>query len=99
MPQLFQFLLFALAAFTCLSRVTDNKHHPTDVLSGAILGTSVAIFTFYYLTLFYKRYNFKNKYDSVQTVDEVHNQEVDDNENENKRVEPSNKRCMGIKSV
>lgn len=26
-----------------ITRITDNRHHPTDVLSGAILGTVVAI--------------------------------------------------------
>ena len=26
-----------------ITRVTDNKHHPTDVLAGALLGTSVAL--------------------------------------------------------
>ena len=33
-------------AFYCgLSRVSDNKHHPTDVLAGAILGVLAALFT------------------------------------------------------
>ena len=26
-----------------ITRITDNRHHPTDVLGGAILGTIVAI--------------------------------------------------------
>ena len=26
-----------------ITRITDNRHHPTDVLSGAILGTVIAI--------------------------------------------------------
>ncbi|CAF0823964.1 unnamed protein product [Didymodactylos carnosus] len=40
-----QCLCVAIAFFTCLSRVTDNKHHPTDVIGGAIIGFSIAIFT------------------------------------------------------
>lgn len=30
-------------SFSGITRVTDNRHHATDVLSGAILGTVVAI--------------------------------------------------------
>lgn len=26
-----------------ITRVTDNRHHPTDVIAGSILGTLVAI--------------------------------------------------------
>ncbi|CAF0889064.1 unnamed protein product, partial [Didymodactylos carnosus] len=40
-----QCLCIAVAFFTCLSRVTDNKHHPTDVIGGALIGFSIAIFT------------------------------------------------------
>ncbi|XP_055624774.1 putative phosphatidate phosphatase [Toxorhynchites rutilus septentrionalis] len=38
-----QFLLIMLAWYTCLSRISDYKHHWSDVLSGAILGSLVAI--------------------------------------------------------
>lgn len=62
--QFFQFLLFASAFYTGLSRVTDNKHHWSDVLAGSLLGTLVATFKFYYLHLFFKRYNYKIKYES-----------------------------------
>lgn len=34
----------ALAAFVAASRVADNKHHPADVIGGAVLGTSMAWF-------------------------------------------------------
>ena len=33
---------FLLTLLTALSRITDHKHHPTDVLSGLIIGTTVA---------------------------------------------------------
>jgi phosphatidate phosphatase len=64
-PQFAQFLLLCLAFFTALSRVVDNKHHPTDVLAGSVLGIVNALFTFFYLKMFFKRYNYRNKYDSV----------------------------------
>ncbi len=40
-----QCLCVAVAFFTCLSRVTDYKHHATDVIGGALIGFCVAIFT------------------------------------------------------
>lgn len=51
----FQAAYAAFAVFTSLSRVIDNKHHPTDVLAGATLGLILAIFTFYYLRSAHKR--------------------------------------------
>ncbi len=38
-----QLVAASLAFLTGLSRVTDFKHHPTDVLAGAILGAAVQI--------------------------------------------------------
>lgn len=38
-----QFLLIMLAWYTCLSRISDYKHHWSDVLAGAVLGSTVAI--------------------------------------------------------
>jgi len=40
-----QCLCVAIAFFTCLSRVTDFKHHPTDVIGGALIGFCIAVFT------------------------------------------------------
>ena len=34
---------FLLAMLTALSRISDHKHHPTDVLSGLVIGAAVAI--------------------------------------------------------
>jgi len=53
-PYLMQTLCFALAAYIGITRVTDNRHHPTDVLSGAILGTVVAIIAFRYMVNSFK---------------------------------------------
>uniref|UniRef100_A0A3Q2YGG7 Phosphatidic acid phosphatase type 2D n=1 Tax=Hippocampus comes TaxID=109280 RepID=A0A3Q2YGG7_HIPCM len=37
-----QFFLFLLAIYTGLTRITDNRHHPSDVLVGYILGALTA---------------------------------------------------------
>ncbi|CAF3290214.1 unnamed protein product [Rotaria socialis] len=39
-----QCICIAIAFYTCLSRVIDFKHHPTDVIGGAIVGLCIAIF-------------------------------------------------------
>ena len=39
-----QVLLFCYAWYCALTRVSDYKHHPTDVLAGGVLGTIVAVF-------------------------------------------------------
>uniref|UniRef100_A0A183TCI0 AcidPPc domain-containing protein n=1 Tax=Schistocephalus solidus TaxID=70667 RepID=A0A183TCI0_SCHSO len=40
-----QTTVFSLAFYVGLSRVSDYKHHWSDVLAGMILGAAVAIFT------------------------------------------------------
>lgn len=40
---LLQFAAFVFAFYTSLSRISDYKHHPGDVLFGGILGTTVQI--------------------------------------------------------
>lgn len=39
-----QLACFIAAWHTCMSRVSDFKHHHTDVIAGAIIGLSVALF-------------------------------------------------------
>jgi phosphatidate phosphatase len=50
LPRFIQFGFITLASFTSLSRITDNKHHTSDVIAGALLGCVFALLTFYYLT-------------------------------------------------
>ena len=42
-----QFVLVLLALLCGLSRVSDYKHHWSDVLAGFILGTSIAVYFIY----------------------------------------------------
>ena len=35
--------LFCYAWYCALTRVSDYKHHPTDVLAGGVLGSLVAV--------------------------------------------------------
>ena len=38
-----QIMLICYAWFCALTRVSDYKHHPTDVLAGGLLGTLIAL--------------------------------------------------------
>merc|ERR1719394_1138289 len=42
-----QVLLLLYASGVSISRVTDNKHHVTDVIAGAVLGSSLPIIVFF----------------------------------------------------
>ncbi|XP_055885465.1 phospholipid phosphatase 1-like [Biomphalaria glabrata] len=49
-----QLALFCFTFYTCLSRISDYKHHWSDVLGGAILGFAVCLCVVYTLTDFGK---------------------------------------------
>ena len=44
-----QLTFFCMAFATSLTRVTDNKHHPTDVLAGALVGVVFQWFNVVYI--------------------------------------------------
>ncbi|XP_051941019.1 phospholipid phosphatase 3-like [Hippocampus zosterae] len=50
-----QFFLFLLAIYTGLTRITDNRHHPSDVLAGFILGALAAYWVAFYISSMFKR--------------------------------------------
>ncbi|XP_054634354.1 phospholipid phosphatase 3-like isoform X2 [Dunckerocampus dactyliophorus] len=50
-----QFFLFLLAIYTGITRVNDNRHHPSDVLVGYILGALTAYWVAFYISSMFKR--------------------------------------------
>lgn len=77
-PQFVQFMIFAFSFFTAISRVMNNKHHPTDVAAGTAIGVLMAIFSYYYLVVFYRRYNFKSRYNSTLEPSQADNYSMND---------------------
>ncbi|XP_039628426.1 phosphatidic acid phosphatase type 2D [Polypterus senegalus] len=52
---LVQFLLVMLALYTGLTRISDYKHHPSDVLVGFVQGALVAIWVALYISPMFKK--------------------------------------------
>jgi membrane-associated phospholipid phosphatase len=61
-----------LAFFTASSRVQDNKHHPTDVVAGAALGTAVAFGSYWLLHGLLKKTDYKVEYAETRSEEEGH---------------------------
>lgn len=82
LAQFFQVAFFGLASFVAISRSFDHKHHPTDIIAGAFLGTAVALFVSHHIRLFYQRLCFVHKYDVVHMCGDVelNQSELDKNE-------------------
>lgn len=51
---LLQFLLIMIAIYTGLSRISDYRHHPTDVLTGFIQGGLTAYWVAFYISSMFK---------------------------------------------
>ncbi|XP_072299274.1 phosphatidic acid phosphatase type 2D [Eucyclogobius newberryi] len=51
---LIQFLLLMIAIYTGLSRISDYRHHPTDVLTGFIQGGLTAYWVAFYISSMFK---------------------------------------------
>ena len=68
LKRLFQVLLLSVAVFTALSRISDNKHHPTDVLAGSLIGILIACIDYAILSRFHKRKNYKIIYNKLSKL-------------------------------
>ncbi|XP_047428089.1 phosphatidic acid phosphatase type 2D [Mugil cephalus] len=51
---LIQFLLVMIAIYTGLSRISDYRHHPTDVLTGFVQGGLTAYWVAFYISSMFK---------------------------------------------
>lgn len=51
---LVQFLLVMLAVYTGLSRISDYRHHPTDVIAGFLQGALTAYWVAFYISSMFK---------------------------------------------
>lgn len=59
-----QVFIFSCAFFVAMTRITDNKHHVTDVFAGSGIGALVGLLTSYYSMQFYKRSEYMIKHNS-----------------------------------
>lgn len=55
-----------MALYTAQSRVSDNKHHPGDVVAGSVLGVIIAVVTYGVLYRFLNRKDYKVSYQAVE---------------------------------
>jgi len=55
LPYVLETGCFGVAAYIGITRITDYRHHDTDVIAGAILGTVVAIIAFRYMVRSFKQ--------------------------------------------
>ncbi|XP_012722467.2 phospholipid phosphatase 3 [Fundulus heteroclitus] len=64
---LLQFFLVLLAVYTGLTRISDYRHHPSDVLTGYIQGALTAYWVAFYVSPMFKR--FTSDLSAAQTPD------------------------------
>ena len=57
---------FSLAVLTSVSRISDNRHHPADVLAGMAIGAVVAVIICYYFLSFFGHHNQHKSEKSVE---------------------------------
>ncbi|XP_060601612.1 phospholipid phosphatase 1-like, partial [Ruditapes philippinarum] len=66
---LIQLGILCAAIYVCISRVNDNKHHFSDVIAGAILGTVIALLSLKYVSCLRKDVSQENHYLQEQSLD------------------------------
>lgn len=66
---IFSILTIILAFFTAVSRVMDNKHHPTDVLAGALIGTLTQVILNWKMLFSILNYKVKIVDESIPLID------------------------------
>uniref|UniRef100_A0ABM0GST1 Lipid phosphate phosphohydrolase 1-like n=1 Tax=Saccoglossus kowalevskii TaxID=10224 RepID=A0ABM0GST1_SACKO len=62
-----QFIAILLALFCCMSRISDYKHHSSDVFVGFILGTTVAVFMALVVANMFKKEEVNEKTDTINS--------------------------------
>lgn len=65
----FQFGFFALALYIAFTRISDYKHHPTDIIAGIIVGIVFALIILVFLVdLFQRPRSFEEKIDEYDIL-------------------------------
>ncbi|XP_055059547.2 phospholipid phosphatase 3 [Misgurnus anguillicaudatus] len=69
---LLQFTLIMMAFYTGLSRVSDHKHHPSDILAGFVQGALVSYCTVFYVSnLFRSKVRSSSLPDATRKIDRL----------------------------
>ncbi|RXG63901.1 Phospholipid phosphatase 3 [Armadillidium vulgare] len=73
-----QLVCLLLNIFTCLSRISDYKHHWSDVLGGYILGATIAILTAFYVSDLFVQKNSTISKNTVVMLQDYHQTTTDE---------------------
>ena len=79
-----QILALVYALIVACSRVTDNKHHPGDVIAGAVMGTLLAL-----LSLVRVREYQKMRLCLLEGQDSVYHEDADQEQGDNLQLRQS----------
>ena len=76
-----QFGIFLLAFFISLTRITDYKHHPTDVITGALIGVIYALILIVFVIKLFENpivFHFEGKKQETFEVEEGESKRQED---------------------